>query len=455
MRKIITRFAPSPTGFLHVGNLRTGAIAYLFARKMQGEFILRFDDTDLKRSSQEYTDAIYRDLAWLNMQYDSTFNESSRLDRYREVRDQLVAAGFIYPCYESETELQMKKNRMIARGVPPIYDRAALKLTPEQKAELEAKGVQPHYRFLLQDKPIKWNDLVYGDIEYKERAFSDPVVYRTDGSPTYVFCCVVDDIDYQISHIVRGADHLTNTAIQTQMFQALQAEVPVFAHLPLIQSKEGKISKRVGGFAIQDYREAGYEPMTLLNVMTQLGKTGDYQVFHHLEDLIAEFDFSKFSRNSANFGSSDFDHTNAKLLHNLSFTEIQPRLQALGIDITKLNATFWDVVKFNLTKLNDIQEWLNLCQGTLANLGELSFSPEEQDLLQQAIQVLPAGTPTAETCNQWITALKEINGRRGKELFMPLRLALTGQNHGPELKDWLILLGHDLIVQRLREAAQK
>lgn len=444
MNTVITRFAPSPTGFLHVGNLRTGAIAYLFAKKLQGQFILRFDDTDLKRSSSEYTEAIYRDLEWLGIKYDSTFSESSRLERYREVRDLLIEQGFIYPCYETEVELQMKKNRMIARGLPPIYDRAALQLTPTQRAELEAKGIQPHYRFLLQDTAIHWNDLVYGEITYKERAFSDPVVYRTDGSPTYVFCSVVDDIDYHISHIVRGADHLTNTAIQTQMFQALNAEVPIFAHLPLIQSKEGKISKRVGGFAIQDYREAGYEPMTLLNVMTQLGKVGDYQVFHSLENLIADFEFSKFSRNSANFGIADFEHTNAKLFSALSFTEIQPRLAAM--QLTEITAAFWEVIKFNLTKLADIVEWYQISQG---KIDVVEFTSEERQFLQQAAAAFPTGTINAETWQTWITKLKTLTSRKGKELFMPLRLALTGKDHGPELKDWLVFLGPELIQRQL------
>jgi len=437
------RFAPSPTGYLHVGNARTAIITWLFARNTGGHFLLRIDDTDSERSKVEYETAIEDGLMWLGLNWDEKTNQKDRLARYDEVIEKLKADGRIYPAYETPEELSLKRKTQLSRGKPPIYDRAALDLTDEQKAKYEAEGRKPHWRFKLNHTPIQWDDLIRGAVNFKGEDLSDPVVLRENGSPLYHLCSVIDDVDYQITHVVRGEDHVSNTATHVQMFEAIAGKAPQFAHLPLISDIEGgKLSKRLGSLSVKSVREEEkLEPMALVSLMARLGTSDPIEPFTTLQPLIDGFDFAKFGRGTPKFDSEELLRLNSKILHQTPFEDVNVRLAHIGLQ--DLDEGFWNAVRPNLERLEDIQEWWRVAKGPVDPV------IEDEDFARQAAELLPPAPWTEDTFGEWTKAVKEQTGRKGKDLFMPLRQALTGMTHGPDLPSLMPLLGPEKVKSRL------
>ncbi|MBN8522070.1 MAG: glutamate--tRNA ligase [Alphaproteobacteria bacterium] len=441
------RFAPSPTGFLHVGNARTAIVTWLFARQHGGHFLLRIDDTDTERSKLEYEMAIEDGLTWMGLHWDEKTNQKLRNDRYDVVIEKLKKDGRLYPCYETPEELNLKRKTQLSRGVPPIYDRSALKLTEEQKKKFEAEGRQPHWRFKLEMKPIEWNDLIRGPVSFKAEDLSDPVLIREDGRPLYHICSVIDDIDYDITHVVRGEDHVTNTAWHIQMFEAISGKVPTFAHLPLISDVEGgKLSKRLGALSVKAIKEEEkLEPMAIVSLMARLGTSDPIEPFSSLDPLVASFDFAKFSRGTPKFDPDEMIRLNAKILHDTPFSEVNIRLANMGMP--DIDDSFWMAVRANLERLDDIRAWWHVVDGQVTN------ALTDPDFTAKAADLLPPAPWNEKTFDEWVGAVKSHTGRKGKELFMPIRQALTGMDHGPELPVLLPLLGPEKVRQRLLKAA--
>lgn len=436
--KTIVRFAPSPTGYLHVGNIRTALVNYLFAKQQGGEFHLRMDDTDAERSKAEYEDAIKEDLTWLGMEWSDYSRQRDRFAQYEAAKERLIAAGRLYPCWETQEELDIRRKMMASRGQPPIYDRAALKLTEAEKARFIAEGRQPHYRFLLEDTTIQWHDLIRGEVKFQGNHMSDPVLVREDGVPLYTFCSVVDDIEFGTTHILRGEDHVSNTAVQTQIFLALGGKVPEFGHMALLKTKEGELSKRKGGGDIRSLRAEGIEPMAVNSLLAKIGTSDAIDIFPDMEALIASFDISKFGRSAANYDAEELKRLNAKLTNTLPWEAVKERLP-------QADAAFWEAVRPNVATVNEAKEWLNILHKPH---GEIAA--EDADFLVEASALLPAGEWTDATWNEWTKAVSDKTGRKGKGLFMPIRLALTGMAHGPELRALLPLLGRERVEQRLK-----
>lgn len=438
------RFAPSPTGMMHVGNTRTALITWLFAKHHNGHFLLRIDDTDLERSKVEYETAIEGSLTWLGLPWDEKANQKLRADIYADKIEQLKKIGRIYACYETQDELALKRKTQLSRGKPPIYDRSALSMTDADKQKFEAEGRKPHWRFKLDDKPIEWNDLIRGDVKFKGGDMSDPVVIREDGSPLYHLCSVIDDVEFKITHIVRGEDHVSNTATHIQMFEALGATPPAFAHLPLISDLEGgKLSKRLGSMSIYDLRDIeGLEPMAISSLLARLGTSDSIEPFSTIDPLIASFDFSKFGRGTPKFDTEELLRLNAKLVHEMSFDAVKKRLADMGLN--DADEAFWLTVRPNIKTLGEVKDWWNMANGPVQPV------IDDQAFIDEAAALLPPAPWTRETWGQWANAVKEKTGRKGKELFMPLRKALTGMEHGPELADLLLLIGPDKAKSRLQ-----
>ncbi|MFN3827179.1 MAG: glutamate--tRNA ligase [Micavibrio sp.] len=438
------RFAPSPTGYIHVGNVRAAIVTWLFARKNDGHFLLRIDDTDQERSKDIYEQDIEAGMKWLGMDWDEKARQRDRNDRYAQVIEKLKADGRLYPCWESPEELALKRKTLLSRGLPPVYDRSALSLTDEQK---KAFNHAPHWRFKMEATPIEWSDLVRGPVKFDGALISDPVLIREDGSPLYHLCSVIDDIDYKITHVVRGEDHVSNTAMHVQMFKAIGAEPPLFAHLPMISDSEGgKLSKRLGSLSVKDLREnEGLEPMAIVSLMSRLGSSDPIEPFGKMEDLINSFDLSKFSKGAPKFDMEELLRLNTKIIHDSSFAAVKPRLDAIGLG--DLDEAFWLAVRPNLQKLGDIKEWW-----TVAN-GPVEPVIDDFDFIAQAASLMPAAPWNADTWKTWTDAVKSQTGRKGKELFMPLRKALTGMEHGPELAVLLPLIGPEKALSRLQKKA--
>jgi len=439
---VTVRFAPSPSGYLHVGNMRLAVINWLFARREGGQFMLRMDDTDAERSSQEYSDAIQHDLAWMDLDWDRYERQSERMDAYAEAAERLKASGRLYPAYETPEELEAKRRAQIARKVPPLYDRAALALTPEQRRALEASGRKPHWRFRMEPGKIAWDDLIHGPIAFDAGQLSDPVLIREDGRPLYGFSSVVDDIAFGVTHIVRGDDHITNTAGQIQLFQALGGELPVFAHLPLLIDSEGtKLSKRLGTLSIANLRDEGIEPLTLAVYLSRMGTSDPIEPLDDIVTLIHEFEFKRFSVSSPRFDLSELKRLNARMLHNTPFEQVEARLATLGL--IGVTARFWDAVRANLDRLADAELWWDVVKGPIQPL------IENEELLATAARLLPGGDWDDGAWGAWTSAIAAETGLKGKALFMPLRKALTGQEHGPDMKTLLPLIGYERAAKRL------
>lgn len=438
------RFAPSPTGYLHVGNTRAALANYLLARRHGGQFLLRFDDTDAGRNRPEFVDAIQQDLRWLGIEWDESFHQSSRLDDYAAAAKRLEAAGRIYPCFESEAELQAKRDQRLRRNQPPTYDRAMLKLTAEQRAAAEAGGKVPYWRFRLSDGAVAWRDLVLGDKQVRLATLSDPVIIRADGTPLYTFTSVVDDLASGITHIVRGEDHVTNTAVQLDLWAALGGNPSCvsFAHLPLLVDDDGgKLSKRAGALSLRSLRQDGVEPSAITAYLARLGTSED-PVPSDLASLVATFDLTRYSRNSPRFDIRQLLALNRRVLHSLEFAAVQDRLPPGA------TPAFWDAVRGNLDLLGEARGWWDVVAGTIIPPVIEGDGP----FLRDALAALPPEPWDGTVWTQWTDALKASTGRKGKALFHPLRLALTGEERGPEMKGLLPLIGRARVVERLTVA---
>jgi glutamyl-tRNA synthetase len=444
---INVRFAPSPTGMLHVGNVRTALITWLFARKHGGNYLLRVDDTDTERSKKEYEDAMRESLTWLGIDWDREAWQSKRLAEYAVKIEQLKIDGRLYACYETPEELSLKRKATLSRGKPPVYDRASLSLSDAQKKIYESEGRKPHWRFKLNPTPIIWHDLVRGDVKFDGADLSDPVLIREDGTPLYHLCSVIDDIDFEITHVVRGEDHVSNTALHIQMFEALGAKPPLFAHLPLLSDPEGgKLSKRLGSMSIIDLRDdEGLEPMAIPSLLARLGTSDPIEPCLSLQPLIDTFDFAKFSRGTPKFDTDELDRLNSKIIHQISYDAVKDRLNTLGI--SKLDENFWNAVRANLSRFRDIKIWWDVAKGSVPMVAN------DHEFVAGTVDLLPPEPWNNTTWKVWTDAIKEKTGRKGKELFMPLRLALTGLDHGPELADLLPLIGSNEAKARLNKRA--
>lgn len=436
MSDIKVRFAPSPTGFMHIGNTRTALFNWLLSAKLGGRFMLRIDDTDAQRSKKEYEDAIRDALIWLGLEWSEEARQSARVERYNEVTEKLKADGRIYACYETPEELEFMRKRLLNKGLPPIYDRQALNLTREQIAKYEAEGRRPHYRFKLLDGDIVWHDLVRGECRYSEKNLSDPVVIREDGSFLYHLPSVIDDADFGITHIVRGEDHVTNTAAQIQMFEAVGGKIPAFAHLPLLTGKEGKLSKRLGSLGVRELRADGVEPMAISSFLAKLGTSDPVEPFYSLKDLAATLDFAKIGRAQPKFDEEELKHFNSRLIHAMPYAMVKERFS--------VTEEFWNAVRGNLDKLSDIKMWSDIC------FAELSPVMEDAELTNMAAEVLPAEPWNEETFGAWLNEVKTQSGKKGRELFHPLRKALTALENGPELKILLPFIGRERAYKRLK-----
>ena len=439
-----TRFAPSPTGMLHVGNARAALFCFLFAKGQGGDFILRMDDTDEARSTEEYAEAIKADLAWLGLDYDETFKQSDRFDKYEAAFEDLKARGLVYACYETPDELERKRKRQLARGKPPVYDRAALELTDDDIAAFEAEGRTPHYRFKLSGNAIVWTDMVRGEQKIETASLSDPVIRRADGTWLYTLPSVVDDIDANISHVIRGEDHVTNSGAQIEIIEALGGSVPVFAHFSLMLAADGgALSKRLGSLSLADLRESGVEAMSLNSLIARLGTADPVEPVQDMATLMKGFDMARLGRAPARFDAEDVTRLNARILHDMPYQTAAPRLAEIG---APEGAAFWDSVKGNLTLFADVGDILRLINGPVSPVIEA----DDADYLAAALDALPQGDLTEQSWSEWTQNLKESTGRKGRALFMPLRQALTGQAHGPEMQHLLPLIGYDKAVARLQ-----
>ena len=435
------RFAPSPTGKLHVGNIRTTLFNWLYARHHDGVFILRLDDTDKARSTEAFAQGIRDDLTWLGLEWDEEFSQSERFERYDAITQDLKRSGRLYPCYENPDELDRKRKRQLAQGKPPIYDRSALKLTEQEKAELEAEGRTPHWRFKLEERDVSWQDLVRGDQHIDASSLSDPVLIRGDGSYLYTLPSVIDDIDMAISHVIRGEDHVANTGAQIQIFEALGSKPPIFAHHNLLVKADGQaLSKRFGALSVESLREDGLEPLAIISHAATIGTSDPIQAFIERKTVAENFGFDKLSRAPARFDEEELRSLNAKLLHMLPYEKVKDRL--LEID-GGLDEAFWQAVQANLTVFADVKLWQDVIYG------QIDPVIEDQDFSSQAAQLLPEGELDETSWKIWTDAVKETTGRKGKKLFHPLRLALTAHERGPELARLLPLMGRDKVLKRL------
>ena len=438
---VITRFAPSPTGNLHVGNIRAALHNWLWARKSGGTFLLRLDDTDLERSRAEYADAIRADLQWLGLHWDGVEKQSDRFALYEARFEALKASGHVYPAYETSQELDLRRKILLGRGLPPVYDRAALALTPEQIAANEAEGRAPHWRFKLDhDQPIVWTDLIRGEQRFDPKLLSDPVIRRADGSWLYMLPSVIDDIDMGVTHVLRGEDHVSNTATQIQMFAALGAPLPHFAHEALLTGSEGKLSKRLGSLGVAHFREMGLEPIAIAALLARLGSSQPIEPFADMQPLIESFDFAHFGRAPARFDEGELAALNQKIVHQFSYAAVADRLPD-GMD-----AAAWDAIRPNLETVAGAADWWRIVTGPID-------APEveegDRDFLATAHRILTDAPFDADIWRTLTGALKDETGRKGKTLFLPLRRALTGLDHGPDMAQLLPLIGRDQALTRL------
>ena len=433
---VITRFAPSPTGYIHVGNLRTALMNYLIARKSGGQFILRLDDTDQERSKQEYADGIMQDLDWLGLHWDRVEKQSLRMDRYREAADQLRAAERFYECFETPVELDLKRKKQLNMHKPPVYDRASLHLSEDAKAAARAEGREGYWRFLLDQNRIEWPDGILGPISIDAASVSDPVLIRADGQVLYTFASSVDDIDMGVTFIVRGADHVTNTATQIQIMQAMGGVPPSFAHHSLLTGPAGEaLSKRLGTLSLRDLRAQGVEPMALLSLMARLGSSQPVELFGSMDDLIAGFDVGTFGSAPTKFDADDLFPLTRAYVQSLPSSAVAGRIADLGVP-EALAEGFWSVAKGNITVLADLEGWWHLFRDGAEPL----VDDEDREFVAQAVALLPPRPWTTSTWAEWTGVVKDATGRKGKGLFRPLRRALTGLDAGPEMADVMPLL---------------
>ncbi len=431
-----TRFAPSPTGYIHVGNLRTALFNYMIAAKSGGTFILRIDDTDPVRSEEKYVDAIKQDLEWLGLTWDKVERQSDRMDRYAETADKLREMGRFYEAFETPTELDLKRKKQLNMGKPPVYDRSALGLSDAVKDALRAERGSGVWRYKLDQERIEWTDGILGEISIDAASVSDPVLIRGDGQVLYTLASIVDDTDMGVTNVVRGSDHVTNTATQIQMIKAIGGTVPDFAHHSLLTGPQGEsLSKRLGTLALRDLREAGVQPMALLSLLARLGSSQPVDLRTSLDELIEGFDISQFGSAPTKFDVDDLYPLTARYNHTLPLAAVADRIAALGVPADQAGR-FWDVARENITVLSDLSEWSDLAQ----NGAEPIIEAGDEDFIAEAMTILPDGPYTDATWGEWTSAVKETTGRKGKNLFMPLRKAVTGRERGPDMASLMPLL---------------
>ncbi len=439
--KKVTRFAPSPTGYLHVGNLRTALISWLYAQSVSGKFILRIDDTDLLRSKQEYVEAIKNDLSWVGIKWDEIFFQSSRIEKYKAAMKKLIADKRLYPCYETEQELSLKRKSLLMRNLPPIYDRQSLHLKEEDKQAMEEKGIKPHWRFLLKDEKISWNDKVRGEINFSSNKLSDPVLIRADGTFTYSLASVVDDIEMDITDIIRGEDHISNSAIHIQIFNALDAQAPDFSHISLLINKNKVLSKRDNESGVRFLKEKGVFPKALLIFLSKLGSSDSVQENLEMNDLIKDFSFTKLSKSAVQYDEEDLLLFNSKVLRTLNFEDIKRYLS--DKEMKYMTSEFWELIRGNISSIEEIQKWLSVCYEDVVT------KITDDELVRIAAQSTPVGKFTDSTWPAWLEEIKRQTDKRGKNLFVPMRLVLTGEVDGPELSKLLPFIDRDLVIKRL------
>jgi len=433
---IVTRFAPSPTGYLHIGNLRTALFNYLIARKSGGQFILRLDDTDQERSKEEYVDGIKADLEWLGLHWDRVERQSHRMDRYADEAAKLRAAGRFYECFETPTELDLKRKKQLNMGKPPVYDRASLALDEPGRAKARAEGREGYWRFLLDQQRIEWADGILGPISIDAASVSDPVLIRADGQVLYTFASSVDDVDMGVTHIVRGADHVTNTATQIQIMQAMGGTPPSFAHHSLLTGAQGEaLSKRLGTLSLRDLRAQGVERMALLSLMARLGSSQPVELRASLDEIAAGFDLSQFGAAPTKFDAEDLWPLTRAHVQALPVEAVAEALAEAGVPEDQAPA-FWAVARENVTTIKDIAPWWTLCRDGAQAL----VAPEDAEFIAEALTLLPPQPWGATAWSDWTNAVKEATGRKGKGLFMPLRKALTGMEHGPDMSALMPML---------------
>jgi glutamyl-tRNA synthetase len=432
----ITRFAPSPTGYIHVGNLRTALMNYLIARKAGGTFILRIDDTDPVRSEQKYVDGIKQDLEWLGLYWDKVERQSERLDRYADAADKLRSIDRFYEAFETPTELDLKRKKQLNMGKPPVYDRAALNLSAEERDALRAERGDGVWRFKLDQERINWKDGILGDISIDAASVSDPVLIRGDGQVLYTIASVVDDTDMGVTNVVRGSDHVTNTATQIQIMKALGMTPPSFAHHSLLTGPQGEaLSKRLGTLALRDLREQGVQPMALLSLMARLGSSDPMELRSEMSELIEGFDVGSFGTAPTKFDVADLFPLTANVLQAKPLADVADQIADLGVP-ADLAETFWTVTRDNITTLKDLAAWWTL----FSEGADPVIDDEDAEFVAQAMAILPESPFDDTTWKTWTGAVKEATGRKGKGLFMPLRKALTGQSHGPDMSATMTLL---------------
>ena len=442
MSQIKVRFAPSPTGNLHVGNLRTALVNFLFARKAGGQFMLRIDDTDTERSTAAFEECIRADLTWMGMAWDVEDRQSERLDRYDAALVQLHADGRAYACYETPEELALKRKAQLSAGRPPVYDRAALKLTAEQIAAFEAEGRQPHWRFRLEDAEVRWHDMVRGDVAYHMSSLSDPVLMRADGRVIYTLASVVDDIDHGISHILRGEDHVTNSAAQIQLFEALGAQAPTMGHMALLAGADGEgLSKRLGSLSIAELRNNDIEAMSIASLLARIGTSDPVVPTAQMARIIVGFDITRFGRATAKFDPAELAQVNAKVVQELTFAAVAERLDAVAVGGGE---PFWMAVRDNLSGVGEAGDWWQICTQPITPV------IESANVTSAAADLLPDGDLEASIWQDWTKAIGAVSGAKGRGLFMPLRLALTGREKGPEIAPLLAFMGRERVLARLR-----
>jgi len=437
---VVTRFAPSPTGRLHVGNIRTALHNYLFARKNGGEFILRIDDTDQQRSSAEFDQAIRDDLKWLGLNYDRVVRQSERFDLYESEFQRLKSAGHVYACFETPEELELRRKVLLGRGLPPVYER-------KEGAERVPEGRAPHWRFRLEHgSPIAWNDLIRGEQRFDPKLLSDPVVRREDGSWLYLLPSVIDDIDLGVTHVVRGEDHVSNSAAQIQMFEALGSQPPQFAHEALLVAGEGKLSKRLGSFGAEHLREAAIEPIALLDVLARIGTSEPVDPIASLDELASTFDFSTFGRAPAHFDTHEVELVNARLLHRIDYAAVSEKLPP------EASEEDWVLLRSNLQRISDFPGWFAVLRG---DIDPPKLGHEERHIVKAAAIAADGLDWSTEPWRALTDELKRSSGKKGRELFHPLRLALTGRESGPEMAGLLARMGKDRAIRRLEAAARR
>ena len=435
------RFAPSPTGYLHIGNFRTALINFLFAKNKNGHFMLRIDDTDDERSLKKYEDAIKEDLSWVGIKWDSLEKQSSRLSHYDQALQKLLNKKRAYPCFETAEELSLKRKKQLSSGKPPIYDRSALNLSDSDIADFKAKGKSPHYRFLLDHTDVNWKDLVKGISQYNMSNLSDPVIIREDGRVIYTLASVVDDIDFGVTDILRGEDHMTNSAAQIQLFEALESSPPNLGHLSLLTDISGAgLSKRMGSISLRDLKDEGFQPMAISSLLSKIGTSDAVEIFRDINQIISDFDITKFGKSKPKFDKNELRGLNSKFFKLLDYSNISNQLKKYNF---KISSDFWELVKGNIQNLEELELWWKVIYGNIEPIYN------DENFINTALETLPEGNFDKNTWTNWTSILMKETGRKGKELYNPIRLCLTGQNKGPEMATLVRLMGREKVLERL------